>query len=162
MASGKTHEKFSVAGLITLIAVTCFCFFSLGYTHEILYAIPGGILAFLIDPDMLDQHNITTRGENRLYKFPLVGFIIGYIVEILIFPLARIIPHRSMWSHFPLLCSALRMLYVCMWYYIIHYIIYLGEFPILQFDYMQLLFFYLGGVWIDITHTTLDKWRIRW
>lgn len=147
MANGITHNRYGWAGVISVSAISIFlecdiCKYGI---------ISGAIFAHLIDPDVLDQHQVTTDGERRIGR--AIGKIPQLIIWLWVFPLAKIIPHRHPTSHWPPLNTVLRILYV------------LG--PLLLFLYYNdiafnavfIIYMLVGGIPIDTIHLLLDTIR---
>lgn len=103
MASGRTHGKITLAltipaGILGYMA---------GDITTGLVAASGCFAGLFIDPD-LDVDRIT-RSERRVIK--TVG-LVGWLWHILWWPYAKVIPHRHPLSHWPLLGTALRLVYL--------------------------------------------------
>jgi uncharacterized metal-binding protein len=106
MADGKTHAAAYRKGVIFSVVVSL----ALAITVDP-FAIAGPLGAIggmLIDPDLSDQHQVTTYTEHRLWRFfpPL-----GFIFQCYWFPPALLIPHRSWISHWPIVGTTWRILY---------------------------------------------------
>lgn len=106
---GKTHARF--AAITFTISVPVCGILATQVGEPALAGIAGAAVGLLIDPD-LDMHNITTYSEQRIYK---ASWLLGVAWECFWYPLARIIPHGSMWSHLPPLCTGVRLLYILAW-----------------------------------------------
>lgn len=108
LANGKTHQGGYIFGLGALAVCGWFLAHE-GYltSEEGVSLVAGGVIGMLIDPDVRDQHNITTRGERRMWGLPIFGPIIGYIFQVYWYPFALWIPHRSFLSHLPVVATAL-------------------------------------------------------
>lgn len=157
MSDGITHEKFAVGGLIALTATATIANLLYDYPTEVYYLIPGAAFAFLIDSDMMDQHQVTTHGERRLYKF----WPLGFIVECYTYPLARLLSHRSIFSHLPGLCSMVRLLYFCA--PVLYFLYGIDAFSVIWNDYQtQLIYFLLGSIIMDSIHAALDRFNFVW
>lgn len=155
MANGATHAQYATGGIILVICGSLAAKVLYDVPIDISYTIGGATLAFLIDPDMMDQHQITTRGEHRLFDiFPPLGIF----VYIYMWPLARLLPHRHILSHLPPLNTVVRILYcivpflMLLWY---------GFEISIQVDYAQVISFIAGGFILDCIHATLDKWNFH-
>lgn len=114
MASGKAHAKASlIAAIPAGLAV------GLGLS-SILYGIGaalGSILGIALTPD-LDQE-MTTYFEWKLMK---KAGPLAFVWMLIWSPYSLLIPHRSFWSHFPIVGTAIRLLYLsipiiifCIW-----------------------------------------------
>ncbi len=104
MASGKIHAACSLA-----LAATTFGAIAggLGDTRLGGACAAGCIAGIFVTPD-LDQEGIS-HSENTLIK---ATFGVGFLWLMLWYPYAKLIPHRSPLSHFPVLGTALRLLYL--------------------------------------------------
>lgn len=108
MADGKTHQRGYMWGLAALAATGAILLYDGSIQpQDAAGLLAGGVVGMLIDPDVRDQHNITTRGERRIWKFPIVGPLTGYIFQVYWYPLALLIPHRSFLSHLPVVATAI-------------------------------------------------------
>ena len=109
MSDGKTHATATTA-LIFPVAMTSM----LLMPHDPLSgAIVGGIgclTGLIIDPD-LDIENITRSEWQVIKRF----WIFGMLWVVFWYPYARAIPHRSPLSHWPLVGTAGRVLYLLLW-----------------------------------------------
>ncbi|PQV64540.1 putative metal-binding protein [Abditibacterium utsteinense] len=107
MASGKVHTACSMAlAAISFGAIAG----GLGDTHLGAACAAGCIAGIFLTPD-LDQEGLS-HSENILIKATLG---IGYLWLLLWYPYAKLIPHRSPLSHFPVLGTAIRLLYLGIW-----------------------------------------------
>lgn len=104
MASGKTH---ATASLITSVPLGIVAGISLGSIFYGVGAVVGSVLGIALTPD-LDQE-MTTYFEWKLIRKtgPL-----GYLWMALWAPYALLVPHRSFWSHFPIVGTVLRLIYI--------------------------------------------------
>ena len=109
MSDGKTHATATTA-LVFPVAMTSM----LLMPHDPLSgAIIGGLgclTGLIIDPD-LDIENITRSEWQVIKRF----WIFGMLWVVFWYPYARAIPHRSPLSHWPLLGTAGRVLYLLLW-----------------------------------------------
>jgi len=138
MASGKVHNKVTVAITpIVMIGV-----FALAKRPE--YAILSGIgclSGIMLTPD-LDQENLNTI-EWALVKKTLG---LGFLWIMYWFPYALVLKHRSFWSHFPIIGTAIRFVYQ---FWMI---------PILiDIHFVYYLYFFVGLCFSDIAHWYLDQ-----
>lgn len=104
MASGQIHAGCSIA-----LAAASFGGI-VGALNDYLAGAAGAtgcLLGILLTPD-LDQEGLSSS-ENAVIKHTLG---LGYLWLLLWYPYARLIRHRSPWSHLPLLGTAGRLLYV--------------------------------------------------
>lgn len=105
MPSGRTHA--------TLTAVTAASIYSLAavyFNQQLALELTAGVmLGFVIEPDLDVPHR--TYSEALMMKMPLVGPLVGIAWQTFWTPYS-LIPHRSIFSHFPVLSDALRWLYL--------------------------------------------------
>lgn len=107
MASGKIHAACSVA----LAAISFGAIIGGIGDARLGAACAAGCLAgIFLTPD-LDQEG-WSHSEHILVK---ATFGIGYLWLLLWYPYAKAIPHRSPLSHFPVLGTAIRLLYLGFW-----------------------------------------------
>jgi hypothetical protein len=157
MSDGVTHERYALTGL-ALVTSGCVAANMIFDAPVDIYLIAAGAsFAFLVDSDMLDQYQVRTRGESRLYN---VCYPVGWLVEHYNYPLARMLVHRSIWSHLPPLCRIVRMIY-----YFLPLAILLFAFGIeidtfLVSHWRSVLLILMGSALIDVIHVTLDKWEV--
>lgn len=114
MASGKAHAKASwimsiPAGLATGIGLS-------SVTYGVGAAV-GSVLGIALTPD-LDQEMTTYFEWKLMKKAGPLAFVWMFIWS----PYSLLIPHRSFWSHFPIIGTAIRLLYIttptiifCLW-----------------------------------------------
>lgn len=103
MASGRTHGTVTLA----LTIPTGFAIYSIGGAEAGLAAATGCLVGLFIDPD-LDISN-RTRSEARVLRmFPALG----WLWMVLWWPYAKAIPHRHPLSHWPIIGTAGRLLYL--------------------------------------------------
>ncbi len=107
MASGQIHAGCSIA----LAAVSFGAIMgTLGDTKIASACALGCLAGIFLTPD-LDQET-RSRSESMLIRGT---FGLGYLWLLLWFPYAKLIKHRSPLSHFPLLGTALRLIYLALW-----------------------------------------------
>lgn len=104
MPSGKVHAQCSL-----VLAAPTFGFVA-GATSD--YAAAGAcalgcLLGIMLTPD-LDQETLSSS-EHAFIKYTLG---LGFLWTMLWYPYARLIKHRSPFSHFPILGTAGRLLYL--------------------------------------------------
>lgn len=103
---GKTHAAVTL-GLILPSGVL-----GLATTGDLalgLASVAGCALGLIMEPD-LDQDGIT-GSEWRLLRGK-VTWPLGIVWFALWFPYAKVFPHRSFWTHFPLVGTAVRLAYL--------------------------------------------------
>ncbi len=104
MSSGKEHSKASLLAAIPVgISVSV-------YTKDLLAGIAasaGCVSGIFLTPD-LDQEGIS-RSEWTIIKST---FGIGFIWLLFWWLYAKAFKHRSFWSHFPIIGTAIRVMYL--------------------------------------------------
>jgi uncharacterized metal-binding protein len=121
MAAGKTHNKANNIVLLSIISSVVWYNYTINLEPYSLYIVLGSIIAYYIDPDMLDQHQVTTYGEYRIKR--QFGWLIFILVYTYLWPLAKILPHRGILSHYPPVNTCVRLLYlsipiiILIWYF---------------------------------------------
>lgn len=154
MSSGKTHNTMSIIG-------AGFSMVSGSIILSPMEALPmaaGCLMGILLTPD-LDQET-KNRVENKLIKsriFPIR--IIGYLYIWYFLPYALWLPHRSFWSHFPIVSTALRLLYLVPLMLIFALALYYAGVEIitfLQYNQRTVILFVLGLVLSDTLHWVMD------
>lgn len=196
MATGRVHQKVNyIVIVITIIAITIL--FILGYSFEInelVFFSLGITFGFFFDPDLdLDgvtmaeariagilKHTLTwLNPNNKEYKDKIFGFFL-YFVKLLLYPYALMFPHRSMWSHLPIVADVIRILYIftlAIFFYYLGVVIYYNQ-PIndiwkQMWDVMNPLFFSMdnwqlklsfvfGSSLMTFSHLMMDGFKIRW
>lgn len=119
MPSGREHAEIwkthrFTAALLTALSAFAVIAFRERITNSWWWILPFGVafgylVAYFIDPD-LDTGGATSA-EWRLYnKFSILGiFIITWFT-----PYGYIMRHRSFWSHFPFVGTAIRLVWLLM------------------------------------------------
>lgn len=167
MASGKQHAVGYKIGLGIL------AFAGAGAViagAEPMYAVSlfaGGLVGMCVDPDLRDQHNLTTHSEHRMKKIPLIGGLTGWLWQSYWYPLSRAITHRSFLSHLPILATAIAAGWLIIPWSVIWYLVQTGAIT----GYGDWLFSYWGpwvwwlfAGWVvqDCIHFIQDDGRIKW
>lgn len=128
MSSGLWHNRATITSTVLASGVTAM------YEPTIAICLLfGGMLGILLTPD-LDQPTLN-RIENQLVKNynPLVK-IFGLLYIGFFAPYSRLFPHRSFWTHFPLIGTIGRVIYMCVMLGTIRLCAYLIDYAILYFD----------------------------
>lgn len=140
MANGKTHARHARRTMITVGSLS------------ILSGNPGvaigTVIGWLTTPD-LDIGQTLTHEERRVYK---ANKILGIIFEMYYMPYGRIFKHRSFWTHFPGVGSAIRLLYSFWW------IAFIWPNLMMLSDVVAI---WIGVTIQDIVHFHLDGWRLQ-
>ena len=103
MASGRAHAALSTVALVA-VPVALWAY----HVEVPIGAVAVGLLVGLaISPD-LDQEQVKTHDEARWRRIPVVGILWSCYWWLY----AKVMPHRSIWSHLPVLGTAIRALYL--------------------------------------------------
>lgn len=158
MATGETHEIAGIGGVeLVILASIALQEQQIGDPSFHWALIAGAAAGWMWDPDVRDLHNITTRGERRWNRIPLIGAILAYLNEIIWYPLARLIPHRGWASHLPGIATLIALAWV-------------GIIPLfllgrLNWEILSNPIFwgiFLGWSFLDFIHLAWDGFGIRW
>lgn len=153
MASGRTHARWAT---VTALGLTAWGMSAAmqGEGAAGLAVAAGGWLGWLIDPD-LDHEQMRTHTEWRIYR--TLGKWPGRLWQALWAPYGVLIPHRSPWSHMPVLGTLIRAAYLYAFICLI-YILAAAPPPSLPGRSVAMLL----GAWAiqDTVHLALDGWRM--
>lgn len=144
MANGKTHDS------ITIAIAACSSMATLAATSSISSALlvgAGCLLGIFVGPD-LDQESIN-GSEWRIVK---ATFGLGFLWVMFWYPYALFFKHRSFGSHFPVVSTFIRLLYLS----IIPFVISLwfpGAFAILG---AWIFWIFIGLSFSDLGHWVAD------
>ncbi len=167
MADGATHERAYVTGMAVAGCACTYWVFTESMTLEQAWGVACGVmLGLMFDPDMRDQHDIKTRGENRFYRVPLIGWLLGRLVQWYWWLPSSIIPHRSPFSHLPGLGTAIA----AAWLFLPGLTLYwwLAGVPQPWLAWIDGLwqpwmnYAFAGWCYMDLIHLMLDGGNIRW
>lgn len=151
MADGAVHLMGDIAGatVVTVASVGA----SVVYGPLVLFTAAGALLGIVVDSD-LDHHAITKSERLMFILARRVGAgWLGWVWMLYWWPYMRLMPHRSFWSHFPFVATAIRLAYVSpllCWLWPV-----VAAYPVIVF------YVWLGMSCIDVVHATLDGWRFR-
>jgi uncharacterized metal-binding protein len=113
MAKGPAHAAANSIILITGTVATLALREHYSLPPETVRGVLGGLVAgLLITPD-IDQAQ-ATHEERRIYKVPVIGWLIGGVWETLWWPYTQVTVHRGALSHGPFISTAGRMFYLCL------------------------------------------------
>lgn len=154
MSDGQTHFRYWMRGLPVALGASA----GMGYLHPVLGATNavGYLMGSFMDGD-LDQIGLSSS-EGRMMR--TLKFI-GVLWVMFWMPYAYVLPHRSVWSHFPYLSTAIRLAYLFAPFMVLAiYIDPLGAFIYRLWQYPAFLWGLLGlwnGLsWADTIHYYLD------
>ena len=108
MPSGKVHSIacLAVAGVSTSAT------FLLGGNIEQSFAIgAGAVSGILISPDY--DCDAGFIGDRIIRKY--FGLIMEKAIDLMLYPYRKIFRHRGFWSHFPIISTLIRLLYLSIW-----------------------------------------------
>lgn len=139
MASGRAHS------IATLTASTCFVVVATVNDNPALYlTAAGALLGLACQPDL--DHDDGSISQHFIRGVSSVAEKVWWYYWL---PYRKLMSHRSFWSHFPIVGTVIRVLYLFWW-------MYAAGFPLPPA-------FLLGLVAVDAVHWFMD-WRLfrRW
>ena len=150
MSDGKTHAQATMGLIIPTMTASM-----LIYPDDPLSAaIVGGIgcaTGLIIDPD-LDVDGITMSEWQMIKRL----WIVGMLWVVLWYPYAWLIPHRSPFSHWPILGTFGRVLYLLGWLKLLGAILGISV-PVLVIVQQPLFMIWFGGLAVaDTAHFIMD------
>lgn len=153
MADGKSHGRITLFLAVTITPVVTIA--TLSPEKAAMFAI-GCLLGLIVEPDLDVNH--VTESERKMIKVfgPLAYLWIG-----LWLPYALIVPHRSILSHMPILGTAIRLVYLLGWLYLLLNAVSMQDwlFIAIQSNLEVLAWLVLGLVIVDTGHWIAD-WRM--
>lgn len=152
MASGKVHNRVSVVASVPAGILV-------GSTDPVggVGAFLGCLLGMVLTPD-LDQVGISSSEWGLVKKLGPLGFIWMAFW----YPYAKAIPHRSFWSHCPILGTAGRLVYCIIWLGIIWVILGRPALPVIPvWGWALLRGGWMGLLVSDTGHFLLDLFPKR-
>lgn len=151
MPSGRVHSAATLSILLTTgICATGFVSTNLDY----ICLSSGMVLGFILNSDL--DVNVGNISYSYIRQIPVIGWLLKAIWWLVWRPYALIIPHRSILSHYPILSTVIRILYILS-------IVSLTLMPFglsLDFgmlDIRQGTILFVGLAIIDISHWLLDR-----
>lgn len=169
MSSGKEH---AVGYRVGIVMASCAAVYVVGNGAPVesgMGLFVGALVGSVIDPDLRDMHNITTRNERRMYAIPFIGPVVGFLWQVYWYPMSRLIEHRSIFSHLPVFATAIAAAYVVVpptlifWLFFSYDKSLVGYFSwlaVLYQPWMWMLFW--GWVLQDTIHFIQDGGNIKW
>lgn len=157
---GKTHAR--NARRVLLLSVPVCATIAATYDPYALAGIAGSAIGWLVDSDLGDMHNVTTRAEKRWWN---ISPILGWAWEVYWYPLARAIPHRSPLSHLPPLCTLIRLAYMLLtaWIALRVWGVSFDTLGWVETNWHSARWLYWGFAWWimqDVVHLAADGWRV--
>lgn len=111
MSDGKTHAAITI-GASVVVAGTMF---GTGFTaEEVRLATTGCLTGVILGPDLDVDGGFLGHGIVDKY----LGRIVGKIWRIIWWPYAKLMPHRSTWSHAPVISTLVRLAYCYLFYFL--------------------------------------------
>ena len=108
MPSGKVH---SIACLAVAGVSTSATFLLDGEWTRVVAIGAGALSGIICSPDLdVDAGHI---GDTIIRKY--FGLIVEKIIDVMLFPYRKIFKHRGFWSHFPVISTLVRLLYLSIW-----------------------------------------------
>lgn len=156
MSDGKTHATVTTALIFPVTAVSLLLMPDDPFSGAMAGAI-GCATGLIIDPD-LDVDTITVSEWRMIKRF----WIFGMLWVVIWYPYAWAIPHRSPLSHWPLIGTAGRVLYLLCLIKLTGAIlgISVGILGIISLPLFQVWFF--GLVVADTAHFLMDVFSSKW
>lgn len=146
MSDGKTHAGITAAAS-GLLAIGMW---RLGFTAEqIRLTAEGCMSGILLSPDM----DVDAGFLGYSYVDKYLGKIVGTLWKVLWWPYAVLIPHRSWFSHAPIISTSLRLLY---WYGIYLAVCVLFKLPVWVPDRELGMYMFAGLALSDALHYLAD------
>lgn len=153
MPGGRVHTTATLIGMVAVPAGMAIAGFP---TSGIVPVACGYAASLFVHPDLDLNTRLSTKDPKK------------FIWRLLWYGYSRLIPHRGFWSHFPLIGTALRVIYLWIFVALLGLIMGFSSIPP-QEAYKPFLWFFSGIAMSDIVHTGLDvlstsykKWRSRW
>ena len=111
MANGKAHTV-AATGIIILYVVAASVLIGMAVLSPIFAIIlsSGFVLGIYANPDVRDQEHVRNHGEHLVDKH--FGKFAGLLWTVLWYRFAKLIPHRSPFSHLPLFATGLAWLWL--------------------------------------------------
>jgi len=144
MATGKIHTRASIIAAPCVIGAAML----LADLPTALLAGLGCLAGIVLSPD-LDQEGVS-RTEWRIIR---ATFGVGWLWPLATWPYARLMPHRSIWSHAPVIGTLGRVAYFGA---LVAVALRLGGVTVYQDDVMWLVPFIAGLAVSDTLHWLMD------
>lgn len=165
MADGKRHAEAYRQGLLFSCAV---CLpLAVFVDRSAIFGPLGALGGMLIDPDLSDQHNITTHTEQRMWR---ISPLLGYLFQVYWYPLSILINHRAWISHLPVIGTTMRIVYMfgpplayilVYWYgYSFDPVGWVMHLWVNRANYHALGWMYLFWAYQDFLHLKLDGFKV--
>lgn len=151
MSSGKVHNTFSVSAAV----FGCVSSIAIGDPVGAVLFPLGALTGMWLTPD-LDQET-TNRIEGKMLRhrfFPVK--VLGYVYVFYWLPYAKWLPHRSPISHWPVLGTAVRLIYLSPVLIALALLFGIDFQHILLYNTREISLFLLGLVTSDTLHFVLD------
>ena len=144
MPDGRTHTSVTVLTAAYSTAFLVDRIVNDGYPLRSLVMVAGCLAGILLTPDLdVDAGNI---------GMSIIRTWLGGIPAVLWFwywrPYSKLIPHRSVVSHLPILSTAIRLVYMFWWVPLLY-----GRFPDVG---LWFIWFFAGLALVDLNHAFLN------
>ncbi|HMN11174.1 MAG TPA: DUF2227 family putative metal-binding protein [Bellilinea sp.] len=96
MPGGRTHQTMTIGAAVVTAGAMAYAGFP---TSEILACSTGYLVSLWVNPDLDLNPRLVWRSPKKL------------LWQLVWYPYAKLIPHRGILSHFPLIGTAVRLLY---------------------------------------------------
>lgn len=142
MPNGRCHSAATVAATSALLS-----YFMAGNEWAI-WSACGAFMGLVVEPDLDQDYQAAPMGTIRQTG----GRWMVLVWQLYWTPYARIFPHRSLWTHAPIVGTLGRFLYMLPLYSV----------PILVWNYFfgfpaaQIFAFLVGLAWVDALHYVMD------
>jgi uncharacterized metal-binding protein len=158
MPNGKCHSAATIAATSAFLS-----YFAAGvvvtsttiseYNEWAGYAAFGAFLGLILEPDLDQDKQAAPLGIMR----ETGGNTLAKLWQFYWSPYARAIPHRSLWSHGPVIGTLGRVLY-CFPLYAIPLLTWTYFFGFPESQFFAIL---VGLCWVDLLHFIMDFWIPR-
>lgn len=152
MPNGATHSK---ATFICALTLPSTLYIASGSPEKAFMLFAGCAAGLLVTPD-LDVDG----GNYSAYILKVVGGEVASKVWVFLWsPYSKLMPHRSPWSHSPILSTAIRMLYVAVLMAPLLFASYLVSglnTVTLREELLQFIPFFAGLAIVDTLHIVMD------
>lgn len=147
MSSGEVHNRWHKIGLVVVLPASIFVGL-FGFPLAAIAFTGGYVLGRWISPDW-DSVAITKDESNMVHDFKFLGYLFVGYTTIYGFVFRKM--HRSFFTHFPGVSTAIRLLFVFWWVYFAIDILY-------DWQVAAMISVWVGLSLSDLVHYVLDSW----
>lgn len=147
MPNGACHSAATIATASAMLS------YYMAGNEWALWAALGVFTGLVVEPDLDQDYQAAPLGTMRQTG----GDLLARVWQLYWTPYAKLIPHRSILSHFPVIGSVGRMLY-CIPIYSIPLFVWSHYFG---FPSAQIFSYAVGLCWCDALHYIMDFWIPR-